>query len=526
MKVFRITTLAALIACVPAAQATANDPAASSPTLTWNRIALESIGRTKTTQHEAFRLLAYLSLAQYAALERAGSAPTDDAVAAASAQVISGLMPAQAAYVAEQRRAQPWQASEHGQRVAQRVLAQARDDGFATQWRGQLPQAAYAWRSMVQPPAPPAYPAVGGMRTFLAESGSAFRSAPPPALGSSQFLADVEEVRRHTAAPTEETTRIAKFYDMTTGTMVAGYWNGRAAALMREHPTSELQAARVLATLNTAMTDAVVACHDAKYAYWVPRPSQADTSIKPLIGVPNHPSYPSNHSCVSTSAALVLAHFYPQARASLETSAIEAGVSRIYAGLHYRFDVDAGAEIGRKVAAAAITRHPQMLARWANGAEQAANASAVIPDKLRPDANETLSMIVPAKGVQIYECRAKNGADGQYEWAFVAPEADLFDAQGARIGRHYGGPHWEANDGSKIVGAVRERADAPSAMAIPWLLLGARSVGGDGEFSKVSSIQRVETSGGVAPANGCSRSAAGASARVAYTADYYFFARK
>jgi Protein of unknown function (DUF3455) len=136
-----------------------------------------------------------------------------------------------------------------------------------------------------------------------------------------------------------------------------------------------------------------------------------------------------------------------------------------------------------------------------------------VPDKLKP-ANESLSMIVPAKGDQIYECR-------EAKWVFVAPEAELFDRAGKKIGRHYAGPHWESADGSRIVGAVKERADAPAAGAIPWLLLSARSVGSEGAFSKVTSIQRVATQGGVAPAGDCAQ--AGARARVPYTADYYFF---
>ena len=157
---------------------------------------------------------------------------------------------------------------------------------------------------------------------------------------------------------------------------------------------------------------------------------------------------------------------------------------------------------------------------------QTSKSTVEVPDKLKPGANESLAMIVPAKGVQIYECRAKKDQAGAYEWAFVAPEADLFDSGGKKIGKHYGGPHWEAADGSKVVGAVKERADAPAAGAIPWLLLGAKSVGPEGSFSKVTSIQRVSTVGGVAPKDGCSQAAAGKPARVNYTADYYLFTRK
>jgi hypothetical protein len=157
---------------------------------------------------------------------------------------------------------------------------------------------------------------------------------------------------------------------------------------------------------------------------------------------------------------------------------------------------------------------------------QAPRSTAQVPDKLKPSANESLAMIAHAKGVQIYECRARKDQAGDYEWAFVAPEADLFDAGGNRIGRHYAGPHWESTDGSKIVGTLKERADAPAADAIPWLLLTAKSVGSDGSFSKVTSVQRLRTVGGTAPKAGCSQASAGTPARINYTADYYFFSRK
>ena len=152
-----------------------------------------------------------------------------------------------------------------------------------------------------------------------------------------------------------------------------------------------------------------------------------------------------------------------------------------------------------------------------------ASASRVqTPEILQPGANESLSMIVAAKGVQIYECRAKKDAAG-YEWAFVAPDADLFDTHGTQIGRHGAGPAWQAKDGSRIVGTLKQRADAPGPAAIPWLLLSTKSTGPDGAFSEVTSVQRVSTVGGVAPVTGCAADSAGKTARVPYTADYYFF---
>jgi hypothetical protein len=146
-----------------------------------------------------------------------------------------------------------------------------------------------------------------------------------------------------------------------------------------------------------------------------------------------------------------------------------------------------------------------------------------VPAAIEAGPNESLALITPAQGVQIYECRESKTQPGAYEWAFVAPDADLFDHKGNKVGRHYAGPHWELADGSKIIASVKARADAPQAGAIPWLLLSARSVGPEGSLSKVSSIQRTNTVGGLAPKNGCSQATAGKPARVHYTAHYYFF---
>lgn len=99
------------------------------------------------------------------------------------------------------------------------------------------------------------------------------------------------------------------------------------------------------------------------------------------------------------------------------------------------------------------------------------------------------------------------------------------DASGKKIGKHYAGPHWESTDGSKIVGTVKERADAPQADAIPWLLLVAKSVGPQGSFSKITSIQRVNTVGGAAPMTACSQANIGTTGRIPYT-DYYFLSEK
>lgn len=143
-----------------------------------------------------------------------------------------------------------------------------------------------------------------------------------------------------------------------------------------------------------------------------------------------------------------------------------------------------------------------------------------VPENLVP-ANATLAMVMPARGVQVYECRRDPKAPVA-QWAFVAPDAELYDMGGRRIGTHGAGPYWQADDGSRVVAKVHARADAPNG-AIPWLLLEASSTGREGTLSKVTHIQRVNTSGGNAPPRAC---LPGEQARVGYTADYRFFVAK
>jgi hypothetical protein len=154
-------------------------------------------------------------------------------------------------------------------------------------------------------------------------------------------------------------------------------------------------------------------------------------------------------------------------------------------------------------------------------------ALVAVPDAIKGDANQQVAMVVPARGVQIYECRAKTGQAGTFEWAFVAPEAALYTTSGTQIGKHYGGPSWESNDGSKLTGALKARADAPQAAAdIPWLLLTVTASGPKGSFSDIAAIQRVNTVGGLAPRATCGAGNTGSTARVPYTADYYMLAQK
>ncbi len=146
-----------------------------------------------------------------------------------------------------------------------------------------------------------------------------------------------------------------------------------------------------------------------------------------------------------------------------------------------------------------------------------------IPNNLKVP-QQIMLLSAQAKGVQIYTCKVKKKTANQYEWTLEAPEAVLFNSKnGNQIGKHYGGPTWEASDGSKVVGEVKTRANAPNKNNIPWLLLATKSRAGNGIFSQVNYIQRVDTIGGKAPTSGCDSNRVNAETRVNYTAIYYFY---
>jgi hypothetical protein len=149
-----------------------------------------------------------------------------------------------------------------------------------------------------------------------------------------------------------------------------------------------------------------------------------------------------------------------------------------------------------------------------------------VPAALAVPEGHAVFLKAPATGSQIYTCTVSTEAPGTYGWTFKAPDAVLFGANGEKVGTHYAGPTWESNDTSKVVGAVKEKADATTPGSVPWLLLKTKSTEGTGTFGKVTYIQRLDTSGGTAPTTGCDAAHEGQENAVPYTANYYFYAAR
>ncbi|WP_394831403.1 DUF3455 domain-containing protein [Pendulispora rubella] len=153
----------------------------------------------------------------------------------------------------------------------------------------------------------------------------------------------------------------------------------------------------------------------------------------------------------------------------------------------------------------------------------AAEKAPTVPPAIAVPEGAVVVLKAHAEGVQRYMCKTPPEGKASFAWTLVAPEADLFDASGKRIGKHYAGPTWEDLSGTKVVGEMKAKADSPDPNAIPWLLLQAKSHEGTGSLGQAKFIQRIATAGGKAPEGGCDEASVGFEKRIPYNAEYYFY---
>jgi hypothetical protein len=254
-----------------------------------------------------------------------------------------------------------------GRGVAALFVARAGADGMGAaagspaQWQalaaGATARGETAWQSLEAPPRPPMLSNFGAVRTWLMTPTDVQRErpGPPPSTASAQMQQELAEVRDMVRNLTREQTAIAYHWNDGAATYTPpGHWNDIATEYVRDARWSEVRAARAFALLNMAMHDAAVGCWDAKFAYFNPRPSQLDPGIKTVIGLPNFPAYTSGHSTFSASAAVVLSHLFPSGAAEFDRMKDEAAISRMYGGIHYRADVEAGKDHGRRIGGYAV----------------------------------------------------------------------------------------------------------------------------------------------------------------------------
>ena len=241
-----------------------------------------------------------------------------------------------------------------GRAVAARVIERANADGSTANGTLNPPTTAWVWK-----PTPPKRvktpfdPMAGSWRTWTIASGDAFRPSPPPLPGSAHFATDLSELQQIARTRTTAQADTVRYWATDAP---SSRWEVFMDDEIAQHHLGPVHAARAMALASTTMADALVACWDAKFFYWLERPITADTTLLTAISTPPFPSYPSGHSTQSAAAAEVFAYLFPDRAEYYRQKADEASVSRVLAGIHYRFDIETGEDIGRKVGAAAVTR--------------------------------------------------------------------------------------------------------------------------------------------------------------------------
>lgn len=320
-----------------------------------------------------FRMYTYLSLAQLRAAEDAGAIrphpPTSAAISAASAAVLTSFFPMDASEIQDsldaRAAAEPWPGARHqdfaageaiGRAAAARVIEYSRGDRVGLASPGAPPVGPQYWRGGT--------PARGGYkaRPFFFTHDDELLAPPPPAFGSPAFDEALAEVLQIAQTRTPEQIAIALYWTVNQSASNDAAMNRLAVDLIRTHRRGEVESARILFLMSAAEFDASIGCFNSKYEYWLVRPAQADPRISLVFNAPSHPSYPSGHSCNSGAAIGVLSAEFPDQAKRLADIAVEASLSRLYAGIHYRFDMEAGLALGRAAAANALAADLDLVA--------------------------------------------------------------------------------------------------------------------------------------------------------------------
>jgi membrane-associated phospholipid phosphatase len=215
------------------------------------------------------------------------------------------------------------------------------------------------WLSLETPKRPPMLPLFNKVLPFLFDTLTvvALRPGPPHLTGSAEFKADNDEVLNYSQHATRENQQLVAFWADGIGTYTPpGHWNAIAADEFVKQNYSEVRWARNFALLNMAEMDAAIVCWDTKYFYFNPRPTQINSNIKTLTGIPNFPSYSSGHSNFSGAAATVLTYLLPDRGTKFTDMAQQAALSRLYGAIHTRQDIEVGLVTGKAVGQYAVQK--------------------------------------------------------------------------------------------------------------------------------------------------------------------------
>ncbi len=244
-----------------------------------------------------------------------------------------------------------------GSSVAEEIIAKRYHDGSSGHWVGEIPVGEGFWLDKTKRGESGVlafWGSVTPMRAYHKDSAQ-FLLGPPPDFYGPEYAQALEEVRQISLDRSQAQLRSALYWaDKLWTPTPPGRWNALACSLLTVRNTDEGDAVRILALMNLSMFDAGIWCWAAKYRYWLIRPSQADQTITSPLELPDFPSFPSGHASFSGAASGVLGHIIPELRVQMDSLAREAAMSRLYAGIHYRFDNDSGLVLGKRIAERAL----------------------------------------------------------------------------------------------------------------------------------------------------------------------------
>jgi hypothetical protein len=414
-NVIVVLTLAALTALGTPAAAGAAHGESGTPdayVVNWDSIGNQAFTAAALSPAEGHTIFAYVAIAVYdsvmainggyepfaVALDAPDGASVEAAVASAAHAILVHYLPAQApaildpAYAASLATIPDGQAKTDGvatgERVAALLIAQRADDGFRAPVTYTPPSPPIPGVWLPTAPTPPIAPYLGLVRPFSLDSASQFRPNGPPPLSSKRWATAYNEVKeigsRTSTARTPEQTLAARFWAEPPVQQA----HGALRRFVQEHQLDVVDAARFIAMVSVVYADALIACFDAKYHYAFWRPITAvqagdtdgnddtvgDPAWLPLLpATPNHPEYPSAHSCVTPAGGRVIARFVQGDRIDFTVPSLtglgdrhyetvkdleyDVGNARIWGGIHYRFSVEDGIAIGQKVADQVLSHH-------------------------------------------------------------------------------------------------------------------------------------------------------------------------
>ena len=239
-----------------------------------------------------------------------------------------------------------------GKAVAEQVITRAQVDDALPAWDGVIPTGPGYWTGEK-----PGEPNAGKWQTWVLASSDEVRPGPPLAYDSPELAVELQEVQTFTR--TWQSNTIAGNWQMPSGAFESWYNFANLRMFEQGLDANPVRAARTYALMSVAWYDAIIACWDAKYAYWYFRPHQMDPTLTTVFPAPNYPSYPSGHACASTAVSEVLADQFPAYADFIRGRATEALASRLWAGIHFDFEMAVGKEMGLAVAAKVLAHAQQ-----------------------------------------------------------------------------------------------------------------------------------------------------------------------